>query len=82
MSRGVSHRETKEVETLFSQEEWLEVLERTCKGLLKLDLPTSSDRITYLVFCTINSAKFKGTLELVCVCVGGWLGVVHASLIW
>jgi len=57
------------VENLFSEEEWFSVFKRTCKGLLKFNFSSSSDRITYLVYCASITSKFKGALELVSSCL-------------
>ena len=58
-------KDAREVESHFSWEEWLDVFKNTCKGLLKMDLPSSYDRVTNLIYCAVINSKFSGPLELV-----------------
>lgn len=58
-------KEEKEIENLLSAQEWFDLFRETCKGLLKLGLPSSSYKITYFIYCAALTLKFAGSLELV-----------------
>ena len=58
-------KEEKETENLLSAQEWFDVYRETCKGLLKLDSSSSSNKIIYFIYCAAHAQKFSEGLEMV-----------------
>ena len=60
----VPSKEEREVESLLSPYEWLEVFMKTCTGLWKLG-PAYHHRLTYFVYCAASSKKIGKDLQKV-----------------
>ena len=63
-SRAEPSKEERELESLLSPSEWLEVFMKTCSGLWWLG-PTYYHRMVYFIYCGACSKKFGNDLQKV-----------------